>query len=155
MHTPGGYLNHTPHASNSTQAKRDSRDIIDNFIIIKLFLTGYRQKLPPPPDKSHPDISHPDKSHRDKAHPICDKSHPPPQKKKYIYIYIYKYSNLSRICFHIDCALFYGVWIYKYMYIYRNPGQGHDTLLLRMIPGDLLSAFPLRQFDTLPGFLDI
>ena len=36
----------------------------------------------------------------------------------------------------------------------RNPGTGHDTLLLRMIPGDLLSAFPHRQFHTLPGLLD-
>ena len=34
----------------------------------------------------------------------------------------------------------------------RNPG--YDTLLLRMIPGDLLSAFPHRQFHTLPGLLD-
>ena len=29
----------------------------------------------------------------------------------------------------------------------RNPGPGYDTLLLRMIPGDLLSAFPHRQFQ--------
>ena len=38
----------------------------------------------------------------------------------------------------------------------RNPGPGHDTLLLvlRMIPGDLLSACPHRQFHTLPGLLD-
>ena len=36
----------------------------------------------------------------------------------------------------------------------RNPGPGYDTLLLRMIPGDLLSAFPHRQFYTLPGLLD-
>ena len=36
----------------------------------------------------------------------------------------------------------------------RNPGLGYDTLLLRMIPGDLLSAFPHRQFHTLPGLLD-
>ena len=27
-------------------------------------------------------------------------------------------------------------------------------LLLRLIPGDLLSAFPHRQFHTLPGLLD-
>ena len=32
----------------------------------------------------------------------------------------------------------------------RNPGTGYNTLLLRMIPGDLLSAFPHR----LPGLLD-
>ena len=36
----------------------------------------------------------------------------------------------------------------------RNPGPGYDTLLLRMIIGDLLSAFPHRQFHTLPGLLD-
>ena len=36
----------------------------------------------------------------------------------------------------------------------RNPGTGYDTLLLRMIPVDLLSAFPNRQFLTLPGLLD-
>ena len=36
----------------------------------------------------------------------------------------------------------------------RNPGPGYDTLLLWMIPGDLLSAFPHRQFHTLPGLLD-
>ena len=36
----------------------------------------------------------------------------------------------------------------------RNPGPGYDTLLLRLIPGDLLSACPLRQFPTLPGLLD-
>ena len=28
----------------------------------------------------------------------------------------------------------------------RNPGPGDNTLLLRMIPGDLSSAFPHRQF---------
>ena len=27
----------------------------------------------------------------------------------------------------------------------------YDTLLLRLIPGDLLSACPHRQFHTLPG----
>ena len=36
----------------------------------------------------------------------------------------------------------------------RNPGPGYDTLLLRLIPGDLLSAFPHRQFHTLPGLSD-
>ena len=36
----------------------------------------------------------------------------------------------------------------------RNPGTGYDTLLLQMIPGDLLSACPHRQFHTLPGLLD-
>ena len=36
----------------------------------------------------------------------------------------------------------------------RNPGPGYDTLLLRLIPGDLLSAFPHRQFQTLPSLLE-
>ena len=36
-----------------------------------------------------------------------------------------------------------------------NPGPGYDTLPLRLIQGDLLSAHPHRQFHTLPGFLDI
>ena len=36
----------------------------------------------------------------------------------------------------------------------RNPVPGYDTLLLRMIPEDLLSAFPHRQFHTLPGLVD-
>ena len=36
----------------------------------------------------------------------------------------------------------------------RNPGPGYDSLLLRLIPGDLLSACPHRQFHTLPGLLD-
>ena len=36
----------------------------------------------------------------------------------------------------------------------RNTGPGYNTLLLRMIPGDILSACPHRQFHTLPGLLD-
>ena len=36
----------------------------------------------------------------------------------------------------------------------RNPGPGYDTLLLRMIPGDLYSACPHRKFHTLPDLLD-
>ena len=36
----------------------------------------------------------------------------------------------------------------------RNPRPGYDTLLLRLIPGDLLSACPHRQFHTLRGHLD-
>ena len=36
----------------------------------------------------------------------------------------------------------------------RNPGPGYDTLLLRLIPGDLLSECPHRQFHTPPGLLD-
>ena len=33
-------------------------------------------------------------------------------------------------------------------------GPGYDTLLLRLIPGELLSACPQRQFHTLPGLLE-
>ena len=36
----------------------------------------------------------------------------------------------------------------------RTPGRGYNTLLLRLNPGDLLSACPHRQFHTLPGLLD-
>ena len=36
----------------------------------------------------------------------------------------------------------------------RNPEPGYNTLLLRLIPGDLLSASPHRQFHTLPALLD-
>ena len=31
----------------------------------------------------------------------------------------------------------------------KNPGSGYDTLLLRLIPGDLNSACLQRQFHTL------
>ena len=36
----------------------------------------------------------------------------------------------------------------------RNLGPGYNTLILRSIPGDLLSACAHRQFHTLPGLLD-
>ena len=36
----------------------------------------------------------------------------------------------------------------------RNPGPGYNTLLLRLITGDLLSECPHRQFHTQPGLLD-
>ena len=53
---------------------------------------------------------------------------------------------------------FLKVWFslihYSAIALDRNPGPGYDTLLLRMIPGGLLSAFPHRQFHTLPGLLD-
>ena len=35
-----------------------------------------------------------------------------------------------------------------------NLGEGYNSLLLRMIPGDLLSACPHIHFHTLPGLLD-
>ena len=33
----------------------------------------------------------------------------------------------------------------------RNPGPGYNTLRLRLILGDLLTACPHRQFHTLPS----
>ena len=36
----------------------------------------------------------------------------------------------------------------------RTPGPGYNTLLLPMIPGDVLSACPHTQFHTLGGLLD-
>ena len=36
----------------------------------------------------------------------------------------------------------------------RNLGSGYNTILLRLITGDLLCACPHRQFHTLPGLLD-
>ena len=50
------------------------------------------------------------------------------------------------------CALIFGSE--GHVALDRNPRPGYDTLLLRMIPGDLLNAFPHRQFHTLPGHLD-
>ena len=38
--------------------------------------------------------------------------------------------------------------------LYSNSRPGYNTQLLRLIPGDLLSACPDRQFHTLPGNLD-
>ena len=35
----------------------------------------------------------------------------------------------------------------------RNPWPGYNTLLLRLIPGDLYRACPHRQFHTLPSLL--
>ena len=36
----------------------------------------------------------------------------------------------------------------------KKPGPGYNALLLRLIPGDLQSTCPHRQFHTLPGLLD-
>ena len=36
----------------------------------------------------------------------------------------------------------------------RNSGPGYTTLLFRLIPGDLLSTCPHRQFHTLPSLLN-
>ena len=49
-------------------------------------------------------------------------------------------------------SVFFG--IEDHVALDRNLGQGYNTLLLRLISVDLLSAFPHRQFHTLPGLLD-
>ena len=36
----------------------------------------------------------------------------------------------------------------------RNPGPGYNTLLLQLIPRNLLSGCHHRQFHTLPSLLD-
>ena len=37
--------------------------------------------------------------------------------------------------------------------IHKYPGPGYNTLLLQLIPGDLYSVCPHRQFHTLPSLL--
>ena len=44
--------------------------------------------------------------------------------------------------------------LFQHLALDKNPGTGYDTLLLQLIPGDLLSVYPHRQFHTLPGLLD-
>ena len=41
-----------------------------------------------------------------------------------------------------------------YVALDRNLGPAYNTLILPLIPGDLLSASPHRQFHTLLGLLD-
>ena len=48
----------------------------------------------------------------------------------------------------LECCFF---GIEGHVKLDRNPGQGYDTLLLLLIPGDLLSACPHRKFHTPPG----
>ena len=45
-------------------------------------------------------------------------------------------------------------WQRSHVALDRNQGPGYDTLLLRLIKGDLLSACPHRQFHTLPSLFD-
>ena len=49
--------------------------------------------------------------------------------------------------------LFFG--IKSHVALDRNPEQEYNTLLLRLIPGDLLSACPHRQFLTLHTCIDL
>ena len=85
----------------------------DRYFAVHSICTGYRQKPPPPrqkpprhkPPRQKPPRQKPPRQKPTKAHPICDKSHPKKENK-------YNYSHLSRICFHIDYELFYGVCMY-------------------------------------------
>ena len=49
----------------------------------------------------------------------------------------------------LDC--FFGIKGHVVLVI--NPGPGCNSLLLQLIPRDILSACPHRQFHTLPGLL--
>ena len=78
--------------------------------------------------------------------------------KTHIYVgqSMYKFSkvflSLISVRFEfIHCSDFLGSE--GYVALDRNPGPGYDTLLLRLIPGDILSACPHRQFHTLPDLL--
>ena len=74
------------------------------------------------------------------------------------------YANAPRaMVFRLTFDLLDLIWLIHYSTFFgseghvaldRNPGTGYITLLLRMIPGDLLSAWPHRQFHTLPSLLD-
>ena len=74
-----------------------------------------------------------------------------------------KQKNITRTIVHFKCLalVWFGLIHYSAFYsseghaaLDRNPGPGYNTLLLRFIPEDLLSACPHRQFHTLPGLLD-
>ena len=74
-----------------------------------------------------------------------------------------KQKNIRRTIVHFKCLalVWFGLIHYSAFYgseghaaLDRNPGPGYDTLLLRFIPEDLLSACPHRQFHTLPGLLN-
>ena len=66
------------------------------------------------------------------------------------YNYVYKVWWLNWLINPLQC--FFGSE--GHAALDRNPGPGYNTLLLRLIPGDLLSACPHRQFHTLPGLWD-
>ena len=86
---------------------------------------------------------------------------------KSIYIFLFKTSCIPQNKYKIHLEEFYQIFTFfmfnplkcffgseGHVALDRNPGPGYDTLLLRMIPGDLLSAFPHRQLHTRPGLLD-
>ena len=60
---------------------------------------------------------------------------------------------------HLDCWLIVDLSILvlfgqSHVALDRNPGPEYNTLLLRLIQGDLLSACPHRRFHTLPSLLE-
>ena len=54
----------------------------------------------------------------------------------------------------IDLSIIWFFGIESHVALDINTGPVYNALLLRLIPGDLLSACPHRQFHTLPGLLD-
>ena len=60
--------------------------------------------------------------------------------------------NLWLIDWFIHCSAFWG--IEGHVALDRNPKPGYNTILLRLIPGDLVYACPHIQFHTLSSLLD-
>ena len=56
----------------------------------------------------------------------------------------------TRLINLINPVVFFG--IEGHVALDRNLGPGYNTLLLQLIPGDLLSACPHRQFTHYPAF---
>ena len=73
---------------------------------------------------------------------------------------VWRSAESSDIVQQVKPYIFLWLWLIHYSAfsaakaLDRNPGPGYNTLLLRLIPGDPLSACPHRQFHTLPGLLD-
>ena len=61
---------------------------------------------------------------------------------------------LLKTATYVECKAIYIFGSEGQVPLDRNPGAGYNTLLLRLIPGDLLSACPHRQLDILPGLSD-
>ena len=85
-------------------------------------------------------------------HPILQGGHLPVYQGIHRKMFLMKTSGKFGLVWFNPLYCFFGSE--GHVALDRNPGTGYDTLLLRMIPGDLLSAFPHRQFHTLPGLLD-
>ena len=61
---------------------------------------------------------------------------------------IHKFLGLEKCA--INCHDYPGLFLIctTLVALDRNPGQGYNTLLLRLVPGDLLSACPHIRFHT-------